>query len=192
MSARSPGPLPRETRLLEDTASSGSGRSSLSLAPLSVAIGLLSAHPALIFSEFLLPSASSSHRPAILPHAGGRPADRPSPATVPVRAGISLRSSIPDAAFFTPILSPVNVQRPSPTSSISTCGDRPRRKSCGTRLTLMHSDVTLFGNFSPLDDSPSPAIMPVEITTGRLPTRRRRWPPTSRALTPRDRSESDP
>ena len=26
--------------------------------------------------------------------------------------------------------------------------------------------------------------MPVEIATGRLPTRRRRWPPTRRALTP--------
>src|SRR5437879_4411484 len=50
---------------LEDTASSRSGRRSLSLVLLSVAIGRLSAHPALILSEFLLPSASSRHRPAI-------------------------------------------------------------------------------------------------------------------------------
>src|SRR5262249_29762944 len=151
-----------------------------------------SAHPALLLSEFLLPSASGSHRPTILLHAGGRPADRPNPATDPVRAWISLRPSIPGAAFFAPVLSPVNVQRPSPTSSASPCGDRPRRKSCGTRLALMYSDITIFVNFSPLDDSPSPPNMPVEIATGRLPTRRRRWPPTRRALTPRDRSESDP
>src|SRR5262245_17130277 len=49
---------------LEDTASSRSGRRSLSLVLLSVAIGQLSAHPALILSEILLPSASSRHRPA--------------------------------------------------------------------------------------------------------------------------------
>src|SRR5262249_62021289 len=121
MSARSPGPFPRETRPLEDTASSESGRKSLSLAPLSAALGLLSAHPALLLSEFLLPSASGSHRPTILLHAGGRPADRPNPATDPVRAWISLRPSIPGTAFFAPVLSPVNVQQPRPTSSASTC-----------------------------------------------------------------------
>src|SRR5690349_17723258 len=47
------GSLPARARPLEDTASSGSGRSSLCLAPLSVALGRLSAQPAPILSEFL-------------------------------------------------------------------------------------------------------------------------------------------